>query len=389
MKHYRMILTALMVALSVTIEAQTEKVIVLNEGRFFWMSCDQPVIDPETGLSTVKWQNTENRHVKEHDGQWAKSVICVSSTIGGNFEKNYAFSKAHGVPSELVPVGWMLTEEEGETVLHCYLKMPAEAVTNFWLASEETAIVDAETGVQYRARRSEPDNWMQYFCFRALKDSIVDFRIYFPPLPVETTDIYIYGVPNWHLNGYEAIKVRRPNVYSATMMPYDKEPQFQKPRLIREAKNYDKDNSGSWAEYTDAHLIKPLEHDAMALWRTPDATYIAVAREQNWTREYFGEGPDDMLIDNNGRQYRLKEVQDYPNGNLFWVRGNTGDWIAFMKVYEPLAPDVKTINYIVPEGEPFKAWGANWSGTVISNLNVEDLRKNQKLFEYHPRVVVK
>ena len=96
----------------------------------------------------------------------------------------------------------------------------------------------------------------------------------------------------------------------------------------------------------------------------------------------------DVLIDNNGRQYKLKEVQDHPNGRLFWVRGNTGDWIAFVKVYEPLAPGVTTINYIVPEGEPFKAWGANCSGTVENNLDVEGLRRNQKLFEYHPRVVV-
>lgn len=49
---------------------------------------------------------------------------------------------------------------------------------------------------------------------------------------------------------------------------------------------------------------------------------------------------------------------------------------------------MRTINYIVPEGEPFKAWGANWSGTVESNLDVEQLRRNQKFFEYHPRVVV-
>ena len=96
----------------------------------------------------------------------------------------------------------------------------------------------------------------------------------------------------------------------------------------------------------------------------------------------------DVLIDNNGRQYKLKEVQDHPNGRLFWVRGNTRDRIAFVKVYEPLAPGVTTINYIVPEGEPFKAWGANCSGTVENNLDVEGLRRNQKLFEYHPRVVV-
>ena len=398
MKHYsRIIITALMaVATVVTLQAQKSWVVkkditvhgMLNEGRLIWIPIDQPSTDPATGLSTVKWQNTENRHVKERDGQWAKSVTMVSSSSTGRFERDFTFFKALETSSELAPCGWELIEEDGETVLHCYMKMPADVVTNFWLASDETALVDSETGVQYRARRSNPDSWGQYFRFRAMKDSIVDLRIYFPPLPPETSSVYIYGVPNWGLNGGSTIAINRPNMYHATISPYDAPPEFHKPRLVREAHNYDKDNSGSWAEYTDAHLIRPLKHNTMALWRTADATYIAVAREQNWTREYFGEGPDDMLIDNNGKQYRLKEVQDYPNGNLFWVSGNSGDWIAFLKVYEPLAPGVRTINYIVPEGEPFKAWGANWSGTVESNLDVEQLRRNQKYFEYHPRVVV-
>jgi hypothetical protein len=58
-------------------------------------------------------------------------------------------------------------------------------------------------------------------------------------------------------------------------------------------------------------------------------------------------------------------------------------------IFEPLPPHVDTFTYVVPEGEPFAMWGANWSGKVISNLNVEQLRKNQYLFEYHPRTVVR
>ena len=48
----------------------------------------------------------------------------------------------------------------------------------------------------------------------------------------------------------------------------------------------------------------------------------------------------------------------------------------------------ESVTLIVPEGEPFAMWGANWSGKVLS-LNIKELRNNQKLFEYHPRVVVK
>jgi hypothetical protein len=42
----------------------------------------------------------------------------------------------------------------------------------------------------------------------------------------------------------------------------------------------------------------------------------------------------------------------------------------------------------VPEGEPFKANFANWSGEVKADLNIKELRDNQRLFEYYPRKVV-
>jgi hypothetical protein len=295
------------------------------------------------------------------------------------------------MPNDFTPLYWELTEEDGETVLHCYMKMPAEVVTNFWLASEETGIVDAETGVHYRARRSEPDCWKRYFTFRAPKDSIVDFRIYFPPLPETVNDVYIYGVPNWNLRGDHTVAINRPvsGLRNSPNAPYDIAPEFHKPRLVKPEHDYDKNNSGTWAVYTDVHLIKPATDKTFAIWRTKDATYLARATEQNWMREYFGRGGNNVLLDNNGRQYKLKDVMDYPNNNLFWVEGYSGDWFAIVEVYEPLPLNVKTFTFIVPEGEPFQAWGANWRGDVIPNLDVEQLRKNQRLFEYHPRVVVK
>jgi hypothetical protein len=49
---------------------------------------------------------------------------------------------------------------------------------------------------------------------------------------------------------------------------------------------------------------------------------------------------------------------------------------------------VKTFTFISPEGEPFNAWGASWKGSVLHNLSIEELRNNQRLFEYQPRKVV-
>lgn len=392
MKHFRFITFLLIAALAITTNAEkVKKVTVLQQmGPMYW-HYDKPVTDSISGLSTVKWQSTEDRHVKGRDDQWAKQVISVSSNVIENHFNSSRFGSFRNMPGDMTPLYWQLTEEDGETVLHCYMKMPAEVVTNFWLASEETGIVDAETGVHYRARRSEPDCWKRYFTFRAPKDSIVDFRIYFPPLPETVNDVYIYGVPNWNLRGDHTVAINHPisGLRNSPDAPYDIAPEFHKPRLVKAEHDYDKNNSGTWSVYTDVHLIKPAEAKTFAIWRTKDATYLARATEQNWMREYFGRGGNNVLLDNNGRQYKLKDVMDYPNNNLFWVEGYSGDWFAIVQVFEPLPPSVKTITYIVPEGEPFKAWGANWRGEVIPNLDVEQLRKNQRLFEYHPRVVVK
>jgi hypothetical protein len=144
---------------------------------------------------------------------------------------------------------------------------------------------------------------------------------------------------------------------------------------------------------TDAHLIKPQKDGTMAIWLTPEATYLAVACEQNWTREYWGfswgNEKADVLLDDAGRQYKLREVQGVPQNEMFFLEGNAGDYIAYLKVFDPIPLDVKTFTFISPEGEPFNAWGASWKGSVLHNLSIEELRNNQRLFEYQPRKVVK
>ena len=72
-------------------------------------------------------------------------------------------------------------------------------------------------------------------------------------------------------------------------------------------------------------------------------------------------------------QYKLKEVQDYPTGPIFWVEGYSGDFIATVLVFEPIPSRVSTITYIEPEGEPFNMWGASWKGEVKPNLDVNSV----------------
>jgi hypothetical protein len=92
-------------------------------------------------------------------------------------------------------------------------------------------------------------------------------------------------------------------------------------------------------------------------------------------------------MDNRGHQYKLKELQGLPTGNIFWIEGNSGDFIAFVMVFEPLPPNVTTFTYLEPDSEDFDMWGADPEGQVIPNLNVSDLRANQHLFEPIERTI--
>ena len=381
----RMTIICLLALTSTVMEAQEQtKNTVLVDGPIFMVAFSELEEDKKAKEKTVVWPSTENAWIK--DFVWAKDVHAIGDEKMDVF--NGPIISSWDDKALFTPMKWRLTEEEGETVLHCYMRMPADVVTNLWLASEETAITDMETGVQYRAKRSMPDCMRKHFGVKAKKGNVLDLRVYFPVLPPTVRDIAIYGVPNWGLRGDEKISIRTEKVSSFYRQTYDTLPQFHHPHLIKPANNYDKDNHETWAVYDDAHLIQPVKEGTMALWRTPDATYLAIAHEQNWMREYFGHNAGAMLVDPSGHQYKLKEVQDYSTGPIFWVEGYSGDFIATVLVFEPIPSRVSTITYIEPEGEPFNMWGASWKGEVKPNLDVNELRSRQPLFEYHPRVIV-
>ena len=367
-------------------QSGNERVLAKSVGVF--MPRPDVVIDKKTKKTTAAWNVANFDWIKEHCG-----------VIEPPVEKDYLtiFPEVSKMPLDeqpYMPMSWKLSLENNETVLHCYLRMPADVLTNFWLTGEETCIVDTETGAQYRMRRTEPDTYRQHFDVKAKKGDVVDFKIFFAPLPASTKEVSFYGLPNWYMMGTK----QKLTPYSGTLtmtyeQPYDTIPQFHKPRLLKahmsEDKPYDLQNWNTWKVLTDAHLIKPQPDNTMAIWLTPEATYIAVAYEQNWTAEYWGFQPGSMLIDEAGHQYKIREVLGVPMGETFFMEGHAGDYIAYLEVYDPLPLGISTFTMIVPEGEPFNAWGANWSGHVFHNLNIKQLRENQKLFVYHPRIIVK
>ena len=383
----RIVTLSLMAIACLAVQAQDKNVTILAQSNGVWMPMPSTAFDKKTKKTIAIWPRTEKDDWFEPSGLVVDNLPTVNS-FADVFTDWVDF-----VPDsedQYTPMPWKLTEENGETVLHCYLKMPADIVDNFWLTDEEGCLLDKETGISYRARRTEPDCYYKRFAFKGKKGAVADFKIFFPKLPETTKKVAIYGVPNWQLRGREVVINRQPSglVFHGVAQYYDNVPEFHHPTQIVEAKDYDKDNFFTWSEYKDAHLIKPIPEGTMAMWLTPDATYLALATEMNWRREYFGRGGNTILIDKQGHQYKCKGVMDYPDDTLFWVQGMSGDYFAIVLIFEPLPLSLETITYIVPEGEPFKANFANWSGEVRPDLSIKELRQNQHLFDYHPRVVV-
>lgn len=277
-----------------------------------------------------------------------------------------------------------LVKEEKQTVLHCYVCAGTDELVRLWLGGQDTYIVDSETGTRYKARGSyDPKLWEQNSGVKTKKGTILDFPIYFPPLPSSLKKIKIYGVPGWGFRGREV------RLTSNGKRTYDEVPHLRVPQLEKPAHKYNKDDMDTYAWYKDAHLLAPMPEHTMAIWLTPKATYLAIAYELNWTQEYYGVEPKNVIVDNlTGKTYKLRKVQGLPMKDLFFIHGVSGDLFAMVLEFEPLPLKTVSINYIEADGEPFHVWGANWRGEQFYNLSVDEMRDNQKLFEYYERKIV-
>ena len=277
-----------------------------------------------------------------------------------------------------------LVKEEKQTVLHCYVNAGKDELTNLWLGGQETYIVDAQTGTRYKARGSyDAKVWDQNSSVKTKKGTLLDFPIYFPPLPSTVKRVKIFGVPTWNLRGAE-VRLRR-----CEGRTYDSVPQLRQPQLEAPAHNYSKDDMGTYACYKDVHLLAPMPEHTMAIWLTPEATYLAIAYELNWAREYFGVEPESAIYDDvTGKKYKLRRVQGLPMKEIFFIHGVVGDLYAMVLEFDPLPLSATSISYIEADSEPFYVWGADWKGHHYNDLSVDEMRDNQKRFGYYERKVV-
>lgn len=290
---------------------------------------------------------------------------------------------------------WVLVREKKQTVMHCYFVMPDFPCKELWLGGDETFIVDAKTGIHYKARGTY-DNalWGETFALNLPRGTIVDLPIYFPPLPETVSDIYLYGVPRWTSRGGTILHLNiKPQTEALTL---DK---IKVPKLVEQNGPYNKDDMDTYDVYEGIHTILPTNEHSMAIWLTPQATYIAIACEMNWNNEYFGFSSKTVLIDERTRNmYKIRRIMgDIPLDRQFFIRANAGDWIAFLLEFEPLPYEEEqirigeklSISYSEPEGEPFNVWGAGWNSSFYEHLELSQLISNRSIFQPFDPVIVK
>ena len=276
------------------------------------------------------------------------------------------------------PVRWVLTETSDRTILHCYVKMTTPVIRDFYLGGiDKASIADLETGRIYEARGSyDPQVWNRAFNVSAPIGTVLDFPIEFPLLPKDVKMVFVYGVPLCNLNGvgdaHNGINIRDNNFGG-----YDETPHLKLPRLIKEeSADYNPDDWDTWAAYADIHTVRPCKDGTMALWRTPEATYITVAYEQNWRTEYFSFDQIRLADMNNDKEYILKKVQGLPNNHLFMSHAEPGSWVCFTLEFDPLPLSTQEILLKYnEEGKP--------GGDEVERFYVNSLRSNQKYFEYY------
>ena len=252
----RIILTSLLMVTGLTSQAQPHE---YAKSMGILISRPQVEKDQKTNKTTAKWYATNMAWIKDY---------CEVENVATEKDILKIFPELPNLPDygSYLPMSWRLTSENNETVLHCYFQMPADEVTDMWLASEETCIVDQETGAQYRIRRTEPDTYRKHFTLKAKAGDVVDLKVFFAPLAETTKEVRIYGLPNWGMMGgpIAPVTIRHEAFGTFEPLAFDTIPQLHKPIVhkehMSEDKPYDMQNWNTWKVRRQTLRYAELEH---------------------------------------------------------------------------------------------------------------------------------
>ena len=176
-------------------------------------------------------------------------------------------------------------------------------------------------------------------------------------------------------------------------IPYDDDcPAIYKARLIKPARDYQPRVWDSYAVYGDLPIVKETDKDGdyadihpcndMALWRTKDATYLALVSALGWVRTFYIYSDKIYLRDcDTGEKYPIIEVVNFPFNQEFFIEGVPGDHIYILLKFPPLPKTTRRIDYYEPYANQEYAFEYN-------DLSIEALEANHHIIDPAERKIV-
>lgn len=176
-------------------------------------------------------------------------------------------------------------------------------------------------------------------------------------------------------------------------IPYDDEcPAIYKARLIKPARDYQPRVWDSYAVYGDLPIVKETDKDGdyadihpcndMAMWRTKDATYLALVSALGWVRTFYIYSDKIYLRDcDTGEEYPIIEVVNFPFNQEFFIEGVPGDHIYILLKFPPLPKTTRRIDYYEPYANQEYALEYN-------DLSIEALEANHHIIDPAERKIV-
>ena len=176
-------------------------------------------------------------------------------------------------------------------------------------------------------------------------------------------------------------------------IPYDDDcPAIYKARLIKPARDYQPRVWDSYAVYGDLPIVKETDKDGdyadihpcndMAMWRTKDATYLALVSALGWVRTFYIYSDKIYLRDcDTGEKYPIIEVVNFPFNQEFFIEGVPGDHIYILLKFPPLPKTTRRIDYYEPYANQEYALEYN-------DLSIKDLEANHHIIDPAERKIV-
>ena len=176
-------------------------------------------------------------------------------------------------------------------------------------------------------------------------------------------------------------------------IPYDDDcPAIYKARLIKPARDYQPRVWDSYAVYGDLPIVKETDKDGdyadihpcndMALWRTKDATYLALVSALGWVRTFYIYSDKIYLRDcDTGEKYPIIEIVNFPFNQEFFIEGVPGDHIYILLKFPPLPKTTRRIDYYEPYANQEYALEYN-------DLSIKDLEANHHIIDPAERKIV-